>query len=375
MNQYRFIFFIVIMLTVALRFQPQAQPACGEWHWSQSNITATGQIITPLTEGYTRAAIILWGKVYEYKDTMLTAVRQLSEYTISGGTLIYSAADPSPRTETYFPYMRGVSGYYFPKELIDSARNQAIQLTGPDFTYVLRTTNVCCDCIYQQVFISFDQFYRGLRVIDGTIGIDGAPDNWFTTGNFLTEEDTVSTIPRITPEQALATAWADTSLVTYNCYYVIDAQTDSILEKYQRCNIECIVAPCPCGPPLPDTKPTLSMYKGRLAYEFTLSKTSSAIISKTPGRNHSSQKGIRLTSDANGITVCYFCGQNSMVTADIFRIDGKLQKSLVAGYQTPGEHTLLWNYKFNNGRTLPPGLYLLRIKAGGNEMVRRFIMR
>jgi flagellar hook assembly protein FlgD len=117
------------------------------------------------------------------------------------------------------------------------------------------------------------------------------------------------------------------------------------------------------------------MYKGRLAYEFTLSKTSSAIISKTPGRNHSSQKGIRLTSDANGITVCYFCGQNSMVTADIFRIDGKLQKSLVAGYQTPGEHTLLWNYKFNNGRTLPPGLYLLRIKAGGNEMVRRFIMR
>jgi hypothetical protein len=363
------------MLTVAIRFQPQAQNTCGEWHWIESRIAATGQLITPQTEGYTRAAAIVLGKVYEYKDTVLTAIRQLSEYSFSGDMLMYSAADPSPRTETYSFFMGGVSGYYFPQELIDSARNEAARLTGPDFTYVLWSTNVCCNCVNQQVHVSFNQFYRGLKVIYGTIALHGAPGNWFTTGDFLTEKDTVSTSPRITPEQALATAWADTSFVTYNCYYIIDAQTDSILEKYQLCKVECFVAPCPCDPPLPDSKPTLGMYNGRLAYEMILDKTRDMILSKTSNRSQLFKNGMQLTPGPDGITVHYYCGQNSMVTADVFRLDGRLQKSLAAGYQTPGEHTLLWNYKYNSGHTLPPGLYLLRIKAGGSEMVRRLIMR
>jgi len=58
---------------------------------------------------------------------------------------------------------------------------------------------------------------------------------------------------------------------------------------------------------------------------------------------------------------------------EVFDVRGARLRTLVSGSQTAGRHELEWHGEDDGGRRLPPGVYLLRLKAGGQSWQRKVV--
>lgn len=65
----------------------------------------------------------------------------------------------------------------------------------------------------------------------------------------------------------------------------------------------------------------------------------------------------------------------SKVAAAVFDIGGRRVRSLVEGSLPAGAHSLAWDRRDVSGRSVPAGVYLVRVRAGGREFERKVVVR
>ena len=63
-------------------------------------------------------------------------------------------------------------------------------------------------------------------------------------------------------------------------------------------------------------------------------------------------------------TIRYLLANTEKVSLKIYDISGKLIKTLVEDYRGPGEHSITWYGRNNNGNQVPSGIYFSRISVG-----------
>lgn len=63
-------------------------------------------------------------------------------------------------------------------------------------------------------------------------------------------------------------------------------------------------------------------------------------------------------------TIRYLLANTEKVSLKIYDISGKLIKTLVEGYKGPGEHSITWYGRNNNGNQVPSGIYFTRLSIG-----------
>ena len=62
------------------------------------------------------------------------------------------------------------------------------------------------------------------------------------------------------------------------------------------------------------------------------------------------------------------------VELSVFDTQGRLVSRVTDGERPAGEHVVNWNGRGASGRALPGGLYMVRLRAGGRDLVERFVM-
>ena len=71
----------------------------------------------------------------------------------------------------------------------------------------------------------------------------------------------------------------------------------------------------------------------------------------------------------------YSIGTPGFVEVNVFGISGSLVRTLVRGYEAPGDHSVIWFGDDDHGRRLPSGTYFCRIQAaGGFRETRRLVL-
>ena len=58
------------------------------------------------------------------------------------------------------------------------------------------------------------------------------------------------------------------------------------------------------------------------------------------------------------------------VTLAIYDVRGRLVNTLVDAWREPGRHTAVWRGRDRHDRTVAAGVYLVRLKAGGQATTR-----
>jgi hypothetical protein len=58
------------------------------------------------------------------------------------------------------------------------------------------------------------------------------------------------------------------------------------------------------------------------------------------------------------------------VELSVFDVQGRVIRTLVDGPREPGEHAVAWDGRDEDGRRASPGLYLVRLRAGGRPYLR-----
>nr|HPI73165.1 T9SS type A sorting domain-containing protein [bacterium] len=71
-------------------------------------------------------------------------------------------------------------------------------------------------------------------------------------------------------------------------------------------------------------------------------------------------------------TIRYQVFEASPVTLTIFNLRGERVQTLVnAEFKPAGSYSLSWNGKDQEGRSVPSGIYLYRLEAGGTQQVKK----
>ena len=65
----------------------------------------------------------------------------------------------------------------------------------------------------------------------------------------------------------------------------------------------------------------------------------------------------------------------SRVAAAVFGIGGRRVRTIVEGSLPAGTHSSAWDRHDASGRTVPAGVYLVRVRAGGREFERKAVVR
>ncbi|MFA5033188.1 MAG: FlgD immunoglobulin-like domain containing protein [bacterium] len=66
----------------------------------------------------------------------------------------------------------------------------------------------------------------------------------------------------------------------------------------------------------------------------------------------------------SGTYIEYTLPENTMVSLDIYDVNGELVRNLTAGNQEPGFHKVYWDGQDNNGQKVSNGTYFYRMGAG-----------
>jgi len=64
----------------------------------------------------------------------------------------------------------------------------------------------------------------------------------------------------------------------------------------------------------------------------------------------------------------------SSIVLDIYSVDGSLVSRLADGYFDKGTHNISWGGIDPEGRTLPAGIYFLRISDGESAITRKVVL-
>ncbi len=62
------------------------------------------------------------------------------------------------------------------------------------------------------------------------------------------------------------------------------------------------------------------------------------------------------------------------VSLRIYTLRGELVRTLISGDVGPGRHTVQWDGKTDRGESVPSGIYLYRLDAGGTSSMRKMIV-
>ncbi len=73
-------------------------------------------------------------------------------------------------------------------------------------------------------------------------------------------------------------------------------------------------------------------------------------------------------------TLSYNLREAGLVTLDIFNIKGQKVKSLVNANQTQGNHTVVWNGKDDNNRSVASGVYFYKMRNGKYSSTKKMIL-
>ena len=72
--------------------------------------------------------------------------------------------------------------------------------------------------------------------------------------------------------------------------------------------------------------------------------------------------------------IAYSISKPTNVTLEIYNLKGQKVITLVNGYQTPKNYTVIWNGKDYNGKAVGSGVYFYRLKAGKYTATKKMIM-
>ena len=73
-------------------------------------------------------------------------------------------------------------------------------------------------------------------------------------------------------------------------------------------------------------------------------------------------------------TIAYSVKETGPVTIEVYNLKGQLVKTLIKGRQEPGNHTIVWDGKDNNGHSVSSGVYYYKMQAGTYSSTKKMIM-
>ena len=73
-------------------------------------------------------------------------------------------------------------------------------------------------------------------------------------------------------------------------------------------------------------------------------------------------------------TINYSLKENSKVSLNIYNIKGQKVKQLVSDQLPAGQHSVIWNGKDDNDKTVSSGMYLYKLKIGNYEKTKKMIL-
>ena len=73
-------------------------------------------------------------------------------------------------------------------------------------------------------------------------------------------------------------------------------------------------------------------------------------------------------------TINYSLKENSKVSLDIYNIKGQKVKQLISGQLSAGQHSVVWNGKDDNGKSVSSGIYFYKMKTGNYNETRKMLL-
>jgi flagellar hook assembly protein FlgD len=64
---------------------------------------------------------------------------------------------------------------------------------------------------------------------------------------------------------------------------------------------------------------------------------------------------------------------STTASVGIYDLRGRLVTTLLDGFQQAGRRTLVWNGRNESGRTVPSGVYMIRLEAGTETHTRKLL--
>jgi hypothetical protein len=72
--------------------------------------------------------------------------------------------------------------------------------------------------------------------------------------------------------------------------------------------------------------------------------------------------------------VSYTLGARSEVSLDIYNVLGQRVRNLIDAEQAPGDYSLVWDGTDREGRPVPTGVYVYRLKVGDLAQTRKMLL-
>jgi len=73
-------------------------------------------------------------------------------------------------------------------------------------------------------------------------------------------------------------------------------------------------------------------------------------------------------------TISYLLPKQCPVTVSVVDIAGSTVSQLRSASQNAGSHELVWNGRTTGGKSVPAGVYLVRVEAGGSQLTTRVVL-
>jgi len=128
----------------------------------------------------------------------------------------------------------------------------------------------------------------------------------------------------------------------------------------------CIDAGDPNSPPDPDGS---IVDIGRFYYEIPQGIEDIAIVQTDDYLKQNFPNPFNPTT-----TISYQLPENCKVELAIYNIKGQKVKQLVSDQLSVGQHSVVWNGKDNNGKSVSSGIYFYKLKSGSFEKTKKMIL-
>jgi flagellar hook assembly protein FlgD len=73
-------------------------------------------------------------------------------------------------------------------------------------------------------------------------------------------------------------------------------------------------------------------------------------------------------------TISFSLPAEENIEVAIYNIKGQKVKTLYSGIAEEGKHTVIWNGKDENEKSVSSGIYFYKLKAGKQEMTRKMLL-
>ncbi len=100
-------------------------------------------------------------------------------------------------------------------------------------------------------------------------------------------------------------------------------------------------------------------------YRITIQDESSVPAGDLPQPESFGLEAASANPFAGSVSLRYSLAADGPTTLDLFDVRGRRVRSLLSGHATAGRHLLVWDGKDDSGQDLPGGVYLARLRAGG----------